>query len=191
MTLKDLVIKNRSYRRFYEEKKIDYDTLKELVDLARLAPSGKNMQHFKYHIANTVELCNKIYPLTHWAGLIHGWNRPPAGERPAAFITMLLDTTISSNPWHDEGFAAQNITLGAVEKGLGTCVIAAVNKNKLKEVLNLPAYFEIVFTIAIGIPKENVVIDEIDIDKNTNYWRDEKQVHHVPKRKLNDIIINL
>lgn len=190
MGIRELVLKNRSYRRFYEDVKIDRKTLEELVDLARHSPSAKNLQHFKYHLACTPEICEQIFPCTAWAGLLKDWKGPESGERPAAYITMLHDTSISPNTWHDQGFSAQSILLGAVEKGLGGCVIAALNKPRLKEILQLPDHLDIVFTIALGKPKEIIVIDEPGEDGNTAYWRDQNQVHHVPKRSLRDLIIN-
>jgi len=190
MTLKELVRLNRSYRRFYEDIKISRHILEELVDLARYAPSGKNLQHFKYHLAYSENLCDEIFECTSWAALIKNWNGPVKGERPVAYITVLLDTQISLNLWHDQGFAAQNILLGAVEKGFGGCVIAALNKNKLQQILKLPQNLEIVFTIAIGKPKETIILDELEAGNSSNYWRDTNEIHHVPKRKLKDIIIN-
>lgn len=190
MELRELILKNRSYRRFYEEIRISRKTLEELVDLARLSPSAKNLQHFKYHLTYEAEMCEKVFPCTSWAGFLTDWNGPVPGERPAAYITLLLDTSISQNLWHDQGFSAQSILLGAVEKGFGGCVIAALNKPKLREIFQLPVHLEIIFTIALGKPKEIVVLDELKPDGDTRYWRDENQVHHVPKRKLSDIIIN-
>jgi len=190
MTLKEIIIKCRSYRRFYEEIKIKRQELEELVELASFAPSGKNIQHFKYHIACNDQLCDEIFECTTWAALLKTWKGPEKGERPVAYITLLLDTQISNNQWHDEGFAAQNILIGAVEKGYGACVIAALNRNKLSQLLQLPEKLQIVFTIALGKPKEKVVIDFIENNESTDYFRDENNVHHVPKRKLKDILIN-
>jgi nitroreductase len=88
------------------------------------------------------------------------------------------------------GIAAQSILLGAVELGLGGCMIGNLQRPSLKAALNIPENLEIVLVIALGKPKECVVIDEIEADGDIKYWRDENQVHHVPKLKLKDMIMN-
>jgi len=189
MNLRELILKNRSYRRFFEEMKIDRKLLEEWIDLARLSPSAKNLQHFKYHISCTTELCEQIFPLTGWAGYLKEWPGPEKGERPVAYITLLHDTTISTNAWNDQGIAAQSILLGATEQGYGGCTLAAVNKKELAKLLNLPSHLDIIFTIALGKPKEIIILEDVKND-NICYYRDEMQQHHVPKRSLQEIIIN-
>jgi len=191
MSLKDLILKNRSYRRFYHDQKISKETLVELVDLARHSPSAKNQQPLKYYLVYDEEDCNKVFPNLVWAAFLTDWQGPVEEERPAAYIIMMFDDNLNFSRYDDAGIAAQSILLGAVEKGLGGCIVAAVQKEKLSEILQIPDHLEIFYVIALGKPKEEISIDYIDSDKNTKYWRDEKQVHHVPKRKLEDIIINL
>jgi nitroreductase len=102
---------------------------------------------------------------------------------------MLGDSRISDNYFCDHGIAAQSILLGAVEKGLGGCIIGSVNRDKLRQDLEIPSHFEIIQVIALGKPKETVVIDPLATDEDIKYWRDQKGVHHVPKRALDDLII--
>lgn len=188
--LRDLVKANRSYRRFCEDVKIERNTLEELVDLARLSPSGANLQPLKYIISYTEEKNNLIFPHLKWAGYLKDWDGPALGERPAAYIVMLLDKNISQNPMWDHGIASQSILLGAVEKGLGGCQFGSVDKAALMKELNIPDNYEIIMVIALGKPKEEVVLEEIKDHKDVKYWRDEKEVHHVPKRKLEDLILD-
>ncbi len=185
--LKDLILKNRSYRRFYQDKEISLDDLSELVDLARLSPSARNAQPLKYILSNKPETNSTIFKHLSWAGYLQSWNGPDEGERPSAYIIMVNDTAISSNFFSDNGIASQSILLGAVEKGFGGCIIGSVERLQLQRELNIPSQFKIVQVIALGIPKEEVVIEELD--KDHKYWRDMKEVHHVPKRSLNDIIL--
>lgn len=189
MDLKSLIIKNRSYRRFYEDIRIQRSQLEDWVNLARLSPSAKNLQHFKFHLSYTKEFCDQVFPLTAWAGYLKDWPGPIEGERPTAYVTVLLDTRISSNPWHDEYIAAQSILLGAVEAGYGGCIIASVRKKELANIILLHDHLEILYIIALGKPKEEVQLEDAK-DGNILYYRDEKQIHHVPKRKLEDLIIN-
>lgn len=186
---KDLVRKNRSYRRFFEDAPVSRETLVELVDHARLSASGANKQPLKYLISSEADTNDKIFPNLLWAGALPDWPGPIAGERPAAYIVVLLDKRISPNDGVDNGIAAQTIMLAAVEKGLGGCILANICRDKLKEVLQLPDQYEIKLVLALGKPKEEVIIDEIEPGEDTKYWRDEAQVHHVPKRKLADIIL--
>lgn len=186
--LRDLILKNRSYRRFFQDVKIERTVLAELVDLARLSPSARNAQSLKYFLSTDADTNAKIFPTLSWAGYLTDWDGPVEGERPSAYIVVLNDTTISANFLCDDGIATQSILLGAVEKGLGGCIVASVKRRELQEILNLPSQFNIVHVIALGQPKEEVVIEPIQ-GNDVKYWRDRDQKHHVPKRALTDIII--
>lgn len=187
--MKDLVLKNRSYRRFYEGVEVDSQTLRELVDLARLSASAANKQPLRYMLSCTKEKNALIFPTLVWAAYLKGWNGPSVGERPSAYIVVLADKEISATFNWDAGICSQSILLGAVEKGLGGCIIANINKPGLKQALNIPDTYEIVFVLALGKPKEKVVIGPVPASGDIKYWRDTEETHHVPKRSLEDLII--
>ncbi len=186
--LQNLVLRNRSYRRFNQSKSISMDTLRELIDLARQTASGRNIQPLKYYLVSAEEACAKVFPTLVWAGYLTDWDGPIEGERPSAYVVMLGDTSIAPNFGIDPGISAQTILLGAVEKGLGGCIIATVKREELRSALNIPDKFEILYVLALGEPVEQVVIEPLEADGNFKYWRDEQQVHHVPKRGLADVI---
>lgn len=186
--LKDLILKNRSYRRFYQEKQISKTILKSLVDLARLSASGANLQPLKYLLSNDDKTNNLIFPTLAWAGYLKDWDGPIEGERPSAYIVILNDHSINKKINFDAGIASQSILLGATEKGLGGCMIGSIKKEKLQRALSLPEHLSIALIIALGAPKEEIIIDEV-ISNDIKYWRDNDGVHHVPKRSLNDLII--
>ena len=186
--IKDLIVKNRSYRRFYEDETVGIETLEELVELARNSASGGNKHSLKYILSTSSSQNDEIFPTLAWAGYLTDWVGPAPGERPSAYIVILGDTTISENFYCDHGVAAQSILLGATEKGLGGCMIGSIKRQSLSEVLKLENHFTILLVLALGKPKEKVVLEEAK-ENNIRYWRDEQQVHHVPKRPLNEIII--
>ena len=188
MTLKELIEKNRSYRRFYEDHATERQTLTDLVERARLSPSGGNLQPLKYFLSNRQDSNAKIFECLSWAGYLKDWDGPAPGERPSAYIVILGDKFIKNPVKNDQGIAAQRILLGAVEKGLGGCIIGSVNRDLLRNHLKLDNGLEILLVIALGKPKEKVVIDEVK-NNDIRYWRDDDQVHHVPKRKISDLII--
>src|SRR5664280_165146 len=187
--MKDLVLKNRSYRRFYEDFAVDEQTLRDLVDLARLSASAANKQPLRYILSCTPEKNDLIFPMLAWAAYLKDWNGPSAGEHPSAYIVVLADKEISTNFNWDAGICAQSILLGAAERGLGGCIIANVNKLSLRQALSIPDKYEIVFVLALGKPKEHVVIEPVPADGDIKYWRDAEETHHVPKRSLEDLII--
>lgn len=184
----DLIVSNRSYRRFYEEHSISHDRLLELVNYARLSPSEANRQTLKYIISGDKERNAKIFPHLLWAGYLKDWPGPEEGERPSGYIVILRDNNIGSSSI-DHGIAAQSILLGARSMDLGGCIIQNVRKDELRAALHIADQYEILIVLALGKPKESVVIDEIQEGEDIKYWRDTKQEHHVPKRKLEDIII--
>ena len=191
MQLKDLILRNRSYRRFHEDEPVSEDTLRELIDLARLSASAANLQPLKFLLANTPKQAAAIFPHLAWAGYLPEWPGPSEGERPAAYIVILGDKEVRPSFDCDHGIAAQSILLGAAEKGLGGCMIGAINRETLRTSLQLSERYEIILVIALGKPKETVVIDPVGEDGSIKYWRNEDGVHHVPKRSLDEIILDL
>ncbi|NLG98675.1 MAG: nitroreductase family protein [Chloroflexi bacterium] len=188
-SLKELVTKSRTYRRFYQNEPVSLETLRELANLARLSPSGSNLQPLKYILSNEPEKNALIFEHLAWAGYLRDWPGPVEGERPSAYIIILGDTNISKNFGCDHGIAAQSIMLGAAEQGLGGCIIGSVRRSELSQALNIPEQYQILLVLALGKPKETVKIEPLPEDGSVYYWRDEEQVHHVPKRSLDDIIL--
>ena len=189
--LKDLVAKTRTYRRFYQGEKVSLETLREMIELARLTSSGANLQSLKYVLVNTPEKNETVFQTLRWAGYLSDWDGPEEGEKPSAYIIMLQDQRISKNFFWDHGLAAQSILLGLTEKGLGACQFNSIDRAQLAAAFNLPEHFQIVTVLAIGKPKEIVVLEDIDDSGSIKYWRDEQGIHHVPKRKLEDLIVEI
>ncbi|MGD9099818.1 MAG: nitroreductase family protein [Anaerolineae bacterium] len=187
--LKDLVRKNRSYRRFYQDAPVDLKTLRELVDLARLSASGANRQPLKYILCCDPETSAAVFPHLAWAGYLKDWDGPVEGERPAAYVVILGDTEVSASFGVDHGIAAQSIMLGATERGLGGCMIASIQRKALRQTLDLPARYEILLVLALGKPKEEVVIETVGPEGDIKYYRDDAGVHYVPKRALDELIL--
>lgn len=186
---KSLILKNRSYRRFYQDVPVSRETLCELVDLARLSASAANRQPLKYYLSCETDKNAIIFPHLGWAGYLKEWGGPLEGERPSAYIILLGDKTISPNFGCDHGIAAQSILLGAVEIGLGGCMIGSARKPELAKSLGIAEKYEILLVIALGKPKETVVIEPLSSNGDIKYWRDDQSVHHVPKRSLAEIIV--
>ena len=186
--IKELISKNRSYRRFYERERISKESLKQWIDLARLSGSARNAQPLKYFLVTEEKDCDKLFPLLAWAGYLKNWHGPAEGERPAAYIVMLNDTGISTNYYCDHGIAAQSILLGAVEAGFGGCIVANVNRKELSKVFSLDGRFEVLQVLALGKPAETVKLEAME-NGDYKYWRDQQGVHHVPKRPLDELII--
>ena len=185
----DLVKINRSYRRFHEDVVVDEDTLRDLVDLSRYCASASNLQPLKYILSWEPGKNALIFQHLAWAGYLKYWDGPAPGERPSAYIIVLGDTRIAKSFGCDHGITCQTMLLGAVEKGLGGCLIGAVKRKELRQALTIPVHLEILLVVALGKPKEDVVIESVSSEGDIKYWRDSKGVHHVPKRNLEEIIV--
>ena len=183
---RDLVMKNRSTRKFHQEVAISRKTLTELVDLARMSASGANRQTLKYYLSSEPERNDIIWQHIGMDG------NPPEGNRPSAYILVLNDKKLGTfaAALVDHGIAAQTILLGATEKGLNGCMVGIIQRKELLKALNLPQRYDIMLVIALGTSKETFVFEELDADTQTvKGWWDEQGVRHVPKRRLEDIII--
>ncbi|MGM0374452.1 MAG: nitroreductase family protein [Chloroflexota bacterium] len=187
--LKELVKKNRSYRRFHQDVEVITKTLRDLVDLGRLSASSANRQPLKYRLVTSQSEQGDVFPCLGWAGYLEDWEGPQEGERPSAYIVFLGDTELASSFQYDAGIAAQSMLLGAASRGLGGCIIASVERERLRASLDISDRYEILFVLALGKPAEKVVVEPLPPDGDIKYWRDEEGVHHVPKRGLDDLIL--
>jgi len=190
MNLGEIVLKNRSYRRFYENVPIEHGTLRQLVDLARLSGSAANLQPLKYMLSSDSVINASIFPSLRWAGYLKDWDGPGVEERPSGYIIILGDQNITKSFGCDHGIAAQSILLGATELGLGGCMIGSIQREELRRDLEIPTHLEILLVIALGKPRESVKIEFVGQGSDVKYWRDEHDIHHVPKRPLDEIIIS-
>ncbi len=190
LMLKELVIKNRSCRKFDESFRPDYETLFSLADTARFTPSTVNRQAVRLMIINDEERCETVFDSLSFAGLLKGAGTPKDGEKPTAYIILLCDLTVAKEMHYDEGIIAQTILLAAVEKGLGGCMLGSINREKLFEELGIDRErYTIDLVIALGKPAQETVIDDISIGESTAYYRDARGVHHVPKIRTEDLLL--
>ncbi len=182
---KDLVKKARSYRRFDETTRVTEAELRELVDVARLAPSGGNMQTLRYRLLWTAQDCAALFPLIAWAGYLKEWPGPAEGERPTAYIGILGPDDCSA----DTGIAAQTIQLAAAEMGIGACMIGSFKREAAREALRVPEDRKLQLIVALGRPTETIVLEDIPATASIEYYRDAADVHHVPKIVADDLIL--
>jgi nitroreductase len=188
---KEIVEKNRSYRRFDQSRRLDKKTLLDLVDLARKTPSAGNRQLLRYVISCSPEINSRIFETLGWAASLPDWPGPEEGERPAGYIVIVADEDSWDWARVDLGIAAQTILLGAAARGLGGCMLGNVRKERLKGILELEESLAIQLVIALGKPVEEVVLEEVGEGESITYYRSEDRVHHVPKRKLADLVIRI
>jgi len=182
--IRDLIFKNRSVRKYQQDVSVSRETLVELVDLARHSASGGNRQALKFMLSWEPEKNAVIYRHIGLAGA------PKEGERPAAYIIILGDTSISNQYGVDPGIAAQSMLLGATEKGLGGCMVGMINRKGLHQALKIPERYEIALIVTIGKPKESFVFEKAEpASTETRGWWDEQGVRHIPKRSLEELII--
>lgn len=190
MGFADLVLKNRSYRRFFENRPIDEDFLRNLVALARITPASANRQPLRYILLADPEKNALIFETLVWAGYLKDWPGPSAGERPAAYIVVCGDREVCRDWSVDPGIVMQTMLLGAAEKGVGGCMFGSVRRDELAGRLKLSDRYEIVNVVAFGYPREEVMLEDTGPEGDIRYYRDDAGVHHVPKRSLDELILD-
>jgi nitroreductase len=191
MDFEQLIIRNRSFRRFDHSKPIEAETLRRLVDIARRTPSAANRQPLKYILLSESSRCAALFPHLRWAGALKGWTGPAESERPVAYIIVLGDREISTNPGCDHGIACQSMLLAAAEHGLGGCMLGAIDRDAIRRDFKIPERYDILLVVAFGVPAETCVLEDAKVGGDVTYYRDAQGVHYVPKRPLEEIILPL
>ncbi|HBL24901.1 MAG TPA: nitroreductase [Deltaproteobacteria bacterium] len=190
MNLLELVTKNRSHRRFQQSEPISMEQLRSLVELARLSPTAGNLQPLKFILSNDAARNETIFSCLVWESYIKNSPGPGEGRRPAGYIVILGDTSITTDFSFNHGIAAQSILLGATEMGFGGYMFAHIERDRLASLIGIPDRYEILAVVALGVPRERAVVTEAK-NGDVAYWRDINKVHHVPKRALSEIILEL
>ncbi len=180
------ILTRRTIRKFVE-KPVEKDILIKCVDGARLSPSGMNRQPLKFLVIQDQSMLPKVFETTSWAAYLPEY-KPTLEEMPRAYIIIMLDKTISDDCGHDAGIAAMSIAMIAYEQGLGSCILGAIDRSKLRTILKIPRSLDIILAVALGYAAEKPVVDKVR-DDDIKYWLDENGVLHVPKRDLRTILI--
>ncbi len=192
MTFREMVEKNRSWRGFDESRIITREELLELADCARLTASGANRQPLRYDLIEQKEDVKAVLALTRWAAALPERHLPDPGKGPTAFVVLLQETEWvreAAACQRDVGIAAQTLLLAAVEKGLGGLMIGNFDRAALAAERRYPEHLVPQLVIALGKPAETIVLTEVGPDGSTAYWRDDQDVHYVPKRRLEDVVV--
>lgn len=191
MSVEELVLKNRSYRGYDRSYRFTRDHLAKYVDIARLCPSSVNKQPFKYYLAWDEEKVTLIQRNTKWARALPELTLPHKGKEPTAFIVICQDKQIDKDLnryQRDLGIVAQSMLLKAAEEDLGGCMIGNFNAEGIKEALSLPENISPLLIVAFGKPDEKIVLTSVK--DSVNYYRDENDVHYVPKRSLESELLD-
>ncbi len=189
----DLVKQARSHRGFRQDRKVTRQELEHLVECARFTPAARNDQVLKYYLAEKPETVAAIQPLTKWAGALAELHLPRKGAEPVAYIVICLDGSLAENPapyQRDVGIVAQTMLLAAAEMGLNGCMIGSFAAGELREKLGLPETIKPQLLLALGEGTDRIVITDVGEDGSTTYYRDAEDTHYVPKRTLEQLILN-
>lgn len=189
----DLVKQARSHRGFRQDRKVTRQELEHLVECARFTPAARNDQVLKYYLAEKPETVAAIQPLTKWAGALAELHLPRKGAEPVAYIVICLDGSLAENPapyQRDVGIVAQTILLAAAEMGLNGCMIGSFAAGELREKLGLPEAIKPQLLLALGEGTDRIVMTDVGEDGSTTYYRDAGDTHYVPKRTLEQLILN-
>jgi nitroreductase len=150
MEFKDVILKRRSIRA-YKKKDIPDVVLEQILEAARLAPSASNLQPWKFIIIKDPErkkevagICKQREWIADASVIIAGVGTNPdyrmGSEQPAYQI--------------DISTAFAQMSLAAVNEGLGVCWIGSFFMDEAKKFLKIPEKFPLVGFLTIGYPDE-------------------------------------
>lgn len=188
MNVREAIERRRTIRKF-TDRVIDKSDLHELIDCARLAAYGANLQPLKFRTVTEENEVKSVFPHIKWAGYLTD-GAPKEGEKPNAYIAILGDTQIKKNGAFetDAGAAITTMMLRATELNLATCWLGAINREKISEILHIPENLNLLYLLAVGEgAQESVACDMTGGD--VKYFMGEDNVLNVPKRSLEEIII--
>ncbi len=196
MNVYDAVKSRRTIRKFKQDP-VPSEDIKKIIDCARLAPYGANLQPLKFAVITDENDRKNLYPLIKYAAYLTDWN-PSFEECPPVYIAVLTDTSLKAADKSecDCGAAVMSMWLEAEELGLGSCWLGAIDRNKIKEkIMKLKKQTShsnviiVSYMLGLGYPAQSG--ETFDMKDDIKYYFDENGNVHVPKRTLDEIIVEL
>ncbi len=188
MNIHELLTQTRTCRRFAGEP-LSAAFLANLVDCARISPCARNQQVLRFATVCDPHTCEQLNSLVVLGGALKPEQKAREHQHPRGFIVIMGPEKKDEFMMMDLGIAAQSIHLAASEAGIASCMIIVMNRKKVSELLKVPDGLEIYMIIALGKADEQHRIVAPRADGGITYYRDENDVHCVPKRALEDILI--
>ena len=150
MTLMETIRKRYSCRA-YQEEAIEQEKMDTILEAARLAPSARNMQDWRFVVVTESGTKRRVAECT---------NRPDVFEKAGVIIIAC------SNSDHvmrcgqaigpiDVAIALEHISLQAADLGLGTCWIGSFDAGKVRQILSIPNDVAIIELMTVGYPTDS------------------------------------
>ena len=191
MDIMEFLKTRRTYRRF-EQKPVEPAIAREIMEAARIASCGANRQTLKYVLVQSPEMVAKVQPLVKWAGYLPPeQGTPKADELPTFYAAVVQDTAIPGDLATDTGIALTNMTLAAWDKGVGSCIMGAIDKPALTALLGIEEPQKLAFMVAFGYPTHKASIVPMTEQTGVKYYLDENRDYCVPKRSAEEIARSL
>ena len=188
MDMMEFLRSRRTYRRF-AQRAVPHEILTEAVDAARMASCGANRQTVRYIVVESADAVAAVQPLVHWAAYLPPeQGTPKADELPTAFIAVLQDDNLPGASDVDVGLALGSLTAAAWAHGVGSCIMGAIDRPALKELLALPEGVRLCYMVALGYPTHESHLVEMQ-DGSVKYYLDADRNYCVPKRGMDEVLL--
>lgn len=188
MDMMEFLRSRRTYRRF-AQRAVPHEILTEAVDAARMASCGANRQTVRYIVVESADAVAAVQPLVHWAAYLPPeQGTPKADELPTAFIAVLQDDNLPGASDVDVGLALGSLTAAAWAHGVGSCIMGAIDRPTLKELLALPEGVRLCYMVALGYPTHESHLVEMQ-DGSVKYYLDADRNYCVPKRGMDEVLL--
>ena len=187
MDIMELLAGRRTYRRFLQ-KPVPAGVVADMVEAVRLSSCGANRQAIRLVVVQNPAMVAKVQPLVKWAAYLPPEQGvPKPGEQPVLFVAVVQDASIPGDKDTDAGIALANLTLAAWAKGVGSCIMGAIDRPRLTELLGLSENEKLHSMVALGYPAHASRVVPLTEATGVKYYLDENRDYCVPKRAAADI----
>lgn len=187
MSIIEKMQSRRTYRRF-EQKAVPQNVVEDIVEAVRLSSCGANRQAVRLVVIQNPETVAKVQPLVKWAAYLPPeQGTPKADELPTLYVAVLQDTSIPGDLNTDTGIALANMTMAAWDSGIGSCIMGAINRPALTELLDIKEPEKLAFMVAFGYPTHKSYVVPLTEEIGVKYYLDENRDYCVPKRSKEEL----
>ena len=179
MDIMELLATRRTYRRF-QQTPVPAAVVDDMIQAVRLSSCGGNRQAIRLVVVRSPEMVARVQPLAKWAAYLPPEQGTPGpGENPVLFVAVVQDT--------DAGIALANLTLAAWARGVGSCIMGAIDRPRLTGLLGLAENETLHTMVALGYPAHAARVVPLTEATGVKYYLDANRDYCVPKRSVEEI----